>query len=537
MLTSAVAALALLPAALIPKPNRVTVGGANLQLPIDTVLSAPASAKSEALALRNWLGGRTPWVPDANLAGIRLTLKKSLAGDLGAEGYRLNVDQVGVRIEAATSAGLYYGCQTLRQIAQHDDNSIVIPQVEIQDSPRFVWRGFMLDCARHFWPKEFIERVLDQMAALKMNRFHWHLCDDQGWRLEILKYPRLTLIGSQRLGTKGRSDTSDGIPYGGFYSQDQVREIVAYATARHIEVIPEIEMPGHCTAALAAYPEYSCKGGPFEVGQKWGLYPDVFCAGQDKTFEFLKDILEEVMDMFPSRYIHLGGDEVIKDRWQTCPRCRARMQSEGLKDVNQLQGYFMGRISTFLVNRGRQFLGWDEILEGGLPQHATVMSWRGRQGGIDAAKIGHDVVMTPSDYCYLDHYQGDPKNEPPAVGGFLPLRQTYAFDPIPAVLKPDQAKHILGLQGNLWTEYIDSEARAEYMIFPRLLALAEVGWTSQNQRDYSDFLSRLPNALRMLDDDGIRYRPLGDDASTATVGPKGGMAKASIPKSRKSKAR
>ena len=508
MLTSAVAYLTLMPAALVPKPNYLSVGNGSLLLPSDAILVAPEEARVEAMDLKKWLGGRTPWMTQANNSGVRMTLDTSAARELGPEGYRLDVDVVGVRIEAATTAGLFYGAETLRQLVETSDQQISVPFVHIVDSPRFKWRGLMLDCARHFWSVEFIERLLDNMAALKMNTFHWHLCDDQGWRLEIKKYPRLTSVGSQRSGTKGRSEISDGIPYGGFYTQDQVQQVVAYAAERHIEIIPEIEMPGHCTAALAAYPEYSCRGGPFEVGQKWGGYPDVFCAGQDKTFEFLKDVLEEVMDLFPSRYIHVGGDEVSKDRWLSCPRCRARMQLEGLKDGNQLQSYFIRRMDSFLTTRGRRLIGWDAILEGGLAEHATVMSWRGRQPGVDAAKAGHDVVMAPSDYCYLDHYQGDPKSEPPAVGGFLPLRQTYAFDPVPASLKPNETKHVLGLQGNLWTEYVDSEARAEYMFFPRAIALAEVGWTNPANRDYNDFINRLPGILKIFDADGVRYRPL-----------------------------
>lgn len=494
--------------ALVPKPNNIVSSTGYLTLPSDTIIAAPEAARAEALFLQNWLGGGPKWMTQAHQSGIRFTIDASEARALGGEGYRLDVDQVGARITSATTAGAFYGAETLRQLAQVSDSTISIPCVRITDGPRFPWRGLMLDCSRHFWSVDFIQRLLDSMATLKLNRFHWHLSDDQGWRLQILKYPKLTDVGSTRAGTKGRGFVSDGIPYGGFYSQNQVRDIVAYAAQRHIEVVPEIEMPGHCTAALAAYPEYSCAGLPLEVGQRWGGYPDIFCAGQDKTFEFLKDILEEVMDLFPSRYIHVGGDEVPKDRWLRCPKCRARMELEGFKDVDQLQSYFIKRIDNFLSVRGHKLLGWDEILEGGLASNATVMSWRGRKGGLVAAKQGHDVIMSPSEYCYLDHYQADPRTEPPANGGSLPLQQVYSFEPVPDSLSAPQSSHILGLQGNLWTEYIDSNARAEYMIFPRLVAIAEIGWTRQGNRDFADFIQRLPGVLKLLDAEGVRYRPI-----------------------------
>jgi len=377
--------------------------------------------------------------------------------------------------------------------------SLSLPQVHIVDKPRFRWRGVHLDSSRHFFPKEWVKRLIDLAAYYKLNTFHWHLTDDQGWRLEIKKYPRLTEVGAWR-----RETMEDGEPYGGFYTQEEVKEIVDYARRRFITIVPEVEMPGHCLAALAAYPELSCTGGPFKVGTEWGVMNDVFCAGSEETFAFLENVLAEVIELFPGEFIHIGGDEVPKLRWKNCLRCQARIKAEGLKDESELQSYFIKRIEAFLNSRGRRLIGWDEILEGGLAPRATVMSWRGVTGGIEAARSGHDVVMTPTSHCYFDYYQGR-VDEPKAIGGFLPVDKVYSYEPIPAGLKPEEAAHILGAQANLWTEYIATPEHAEYMLFPRLWALAEVVW-SPKEKNWADFENRLRAHYDRLALRGVNYR-------------------------------
>jgi hexosaminidase len=329
----------------------------------------------------------------------------------------------------------------------------------------------------------------------KFNTFHWHLTDDQGWRIEIKKYPKLTTVGSRRSETlvgHGRRPPFkyDGEPYGGFYSQDDIREIVRYASERFITVIPEIEMPGHATAAVASYPVFSCTAEQIEVATRWGVFDDVFCAGKDTVFAFLEDVLDEVMDMFPSEYIHVGGDECPKTRWQHCPLCQARIRKEGLKDEHELQSWFITRMEKYINAHGKKLIGWDEILEGGLAPEATVMSWRGVTGGIAAAKMGHDVIMTPSTYVYLDYYQSEPQGEPLAIGGYLPLEKVYSYEPLPQELDAEEQKHILGLQGNVWTEYIPTAEHLEYMAFPRAFAVAETGWTPAMKKDFEEFLAR-----------------------------------------------
>jgi hexosaminidase len=344
------------------------------------------------------------------------------------------------------------------------------------------------------------------MAMYKMNTFHWHLTDDQGWRIEIKKYPGLTGVGSTRKGTqKGKTLESDSIPYSGFYTQDQAREIVAYAASKFITVIPEIEMPGHSIAALTAYPRLSCTGGPFEVRINWGVAEDILCAGNDSVFTFVQDVLTEIMDIFPSTYIHVGGDEAPKVRWQTCPKCQVRIKSEGLKNEAELQSYFIKRIEEFLISKNRRLIGWDEILEGGLAPEATVMAWRGIQAAIDAAAEGHDAIMTPVDYCYFDYYQGDPATEPEAIGGFLTLKTVYSYNPVPPALTPEQSNHIIGIQGNLWTEFIKTPDYAEYMAFPRAIAIAEIGWSQQERRGWDNFIARMDNQYARLDNLGVKY--------------------------------
>ena len=438
-------------------------------------------------------------------------LKLNTAMQVGKEAYHLTVSPKGILVESPSPNGLFYGVQSLLQLMpplKKKLSEVVIPSVEITDAPRFAWRGLLLDVGRHFMPKEFILKYLDYMAIHKFNTFHWHLTEDQGWRIEIKKYPRLTEVGSVRketlVGHYG-SKTYDNTPVGGFYTQEEVKEIVAYAAGRFITVVPEIEMPGHSLGALTAYPELGCTGGPYEVATTWGVFDDVYCAGKEETYAFLQDVLTEVIPLFPGEYLHIGGDECPKTRWAKCPLCKQKMKDEGLKTEHELQSYFVQRMEKFLNQNGKKLIGWDEILEGGLAPNAAVMSWRGEKGGIAAAKEHHNVVMTPGEYCYLDHYQADPKNEPLAIGGFLPLKKVYSYEPVPAGLSEEEAKYILGAQGNVWTEYLKSPEQVEYMTFPRAAALAEVIWSPKGPKDFDNFKIRLKRLAKVYDILGINY--------------------------------
>ncbi|MGH7541733.1 MAG: family 20 glycosylhydrolase, partial [Gemmatimonadota bacterium] len=441
-------------------------------------------------------------------------------GSLGPEGYRLRIDPDSVVLSAGTAAGLFYGLQTLRQLLPPGIDAPqpsgvplrhpTLPAVEILDAPRFPYRGLHLDVGRHLFPVEFLKRLIDRMALYKLNRFHWHLTEDQGWRIEIERYPRLTGVGAWRKETIFERNfepyVGDATPYGGYYTQEEARRIVAYAAERHMTVIPEIEMPGHSMAAIAAYPELACTEGPFEVGTRWGVYEEILCP-TERTFAFLEGVLTEVMALFPSRWIHVGGDEAPKVRWEESEEAQAVMRREGLDTEEALQGWFIRRIERFLSAHDRRLIGWDEILEGGLAPDAIVMSWRGVEGGIQAARQGHDVIMTPTSHAYFDYYQSeDPGQEPLANGGVLPLERVYAFEPVPDALTPGEARHVLGPQANVWTEYMKTAERVEYMVFPRLLAMAEVAWSPRGARDLDDFLRRLPAQLRRLDALGVAYR-------------------------------
>ena len=458
------------------------------------------------------------------------------------ESYRLQVDPDGVTLSAATAAGIFYGIQTLRQLlppaatrivgggsgvnslADADRPSWTMPALEIRDAPRFRYRGMHLDVGRHFFPVSFIKRYIDLLAMYKLNTFHWHLTEDQGWRIEIEEYPLLTEIGSCRAETMVGKNfdpfVGDGTPYCGFYTQDEIRDVVAYAAERYVNVIPEIEMPGHSLAALAAYPELACTDGPFEVGTRWGVFDDIYCPTEE-TFGFLEDVLTEVMALFPSPYIHIGGDEAPKTRWEESRAAQDVIAREGLADEHELQSYFIRRIEAFLNASGRRLIGWDEILEGGLAPQATVMSWRGTVGGIEAAKEGHDVIMTPYSHVYFDYYQGDRRFEPLAIGGFSPLRKVYAFEPVPAELSADEAAYIIGGQANVWTEYMKTAPHIEYMALPRMLALAEVLWSPAEARDWDGFVARLPGQFERLEALGVNYRipevgGLGEDRITTS---------------------
>ena len=444
----------------------------------------------------------------AKLQGnVVLDLHASLENALGKEGYALEVRPNGlIAITAATPAGLFYGGQTLRQLlppaiyAKTKQAGVkwTVPCCRIEDKPRFVWRGLLLDCCRHFFDKAFVERTIDLLAIHKMNTLHWHLTEDQGWRIEIKKYPKLTEIGSWRDETMG-----DHKRYGGFYTQDDVREIVAYAAKRHVTIVPEIEMPGHSLGALAAYPQFSCTGGPFKVRTVWGVEPDVYCAGNNATFAFLCDVLDEVVELFPSTFIHIGGDECPKDRWKKCPKCQARIKAEGLKNEHELQSYFIRKIEQHLASKGRRLVGWDEILEGGLPPKATVMSWHGLGGAIAAAESGHDYVATPTSHCYLDY----PYSR-------ISVEKAYSFEPVPANLPAAKQSHCLGVQGNMWSEHTPTPADIDRQVWPRLCALAEVGWSPKELRNWADFQIRLAPHLNRLKQFGVKP---GEDAPAKPV--------------------
>ncbi len=423
--------------------------------------------------------------------GAKLALILAPDQKIKPEGYRLEIMPAGITVTASDADGLFWGVQTLRQLRV--GNGLDFPCCTIEDCPAFSYRGMHLDVVRHFFPVSFIKQYIDIISYYKFNTFHWHLTDDQGWRIEIKRYPELQKVAANRHETLVGHNNSfpkkyDKRVYGGFYTQDEIREVVAYAKERHITIIPEIEMPGHARAALAAYPELGCTGGPYKVATRWGIFEDVFCAGNDATFTFLEGVLTEVMELFPGEYIHIGGDEAPKKRWAGCLKCQKRIKQEGLKDEETLQSYFIYRIEKFLNSHGRTIIGWDEILEGGLAPNATVMSWRGTKGGIRAAELGHNVIMTPDTHLYFDHYQLLDPDGPLAIGGYTPLEKVYEFNPVP---KGIDKKYILGAQANVWTEYMPTQADVLRMAFPRGLALAECLWTPKNSKNFYDFRVRL----------------------------------------------
>jgi hexosaminidase len=503
------------PISVVPRPAKMEPGEGLFQIEAQTAIVLDKN--SEALGdVADYLAERlresTGFLLPVSQSGVQghavvFTLRES-GTDADTEAYSLTVSPRQVQITSSRPAGAFYAVQSLIQLlpAEVEYRAAVhglrwtVPCIRIEDRPRFSWRGMHLDVGRHFAPKQFVKKYIDLLAAYKFNRFHWHLTEDQGWRLEIKRYPRLTTVGSWRSETLG-----DGMPYGGFYTQNDVREIVEYARKRFITVIPEIEMPGHSVAALAAYPELSCTGGPFEVRTKWGVSRDVYCAGNEQTFVFLRNVLSEVFSLFPGAFVHIGGDECPKARWLACPRCRARMDEEGITTGEELQSYFIRRIGKFLQDHGKRLIGWDEILEGGLGPNAIVMSWRGIQGGIDAAKAGHEVIMTPTSTCYFDYRQGL-TGEPTPVGDYLPLDSVYAYDPIPDSLTQEEAAHILGAQGNVWTEWMTDTKYMEYMAFPRACALSEVVWSPAGARNFRDFSERMASQYAHLLASGINVR-------------------------------
>jgi hexosaminidase len=525
---------------IIPKPASLQMSNGRFLVDANTKISYGPGLENEAKFLSEllgtWDGKNVTIIPnDVNIEGsIELKLTDSIQY---SEGYFLSVKHNRITVAGNSSKGVFYGIQTLSQLMptsiekkENNITALTIPNVQIEDSPRYGYRGMMLDVGRHFFPVDFIKRYIDLLAMHKMNRFHWHLTEDQGWRIEIKKYPQLTEVGAWRNGTivgHFPGEKNDNKRSGGFYTQDEVKNIVKYASVRHITVIPEIEMPGHASAAIASYPYLSCfpkeatvvpenmmsqkskelqKQGTIKLVQEsWGIYKDVFCAGNDETFNFLEDVLDEVLPLFPSKFIHIGGDECPKDSWKRCPKCQDRINKLGLKDEHGLQSYFIHRIEKYIYSKGKSIIGWDEILEGGLAPNATVMSWRGEKGGIAAAKQSHNVIMTPTTYCYFDYYQSKDNREPLAIGGFLPVEKVYSYNPDSKELTSDEAGYITGGQANLWTEYMETPDKVEYMLLPRMTALSEVLWSPQNIRDWSDFRERFNQMAARYDALGIIY--------------------------------
>ena len=511
-------------AAVVPLPQKIESHAGVFKLQPRTRILVDAAARETGQYLSQRLGpatgGAWPLGADTEAATGNLVLTtRGARAALGAEGYELTVTEDGVVIRAPGPAGLFYGVQSLLELLPPQvlaakpapGQDWTIPCVGIEDRPRFKWRGLLLDVSRHFFTKAEVKELLDLMALHKLNTLQLHLSDDQGWRIEIKKYPRLVQVGAWRkgigFGLDPKASTAYGADgrYGGYYTQGDMREIVAYAHSRQITIVPEIEMPGHASAALAAYPQFSCSGGPYTTEVDGGIYPGVYCPGKDETFEFLQNILAEVIELFPGQYVHIGGDEVPKGNWEKCAKCQARKAAEGLKNEKELQSYFVRRLERFINANGRSLIGWSEILEGGLAQNAAVMDWIG--GAVEAASAGHDVVMSPTTHCYFDYYQSTNRaTEPRAIGGFLPLDQVYALEPVPVKLGPQYQAHILGAQGNLWTEYIPSFKHAQYMLFPRLCALAEVTWSAKASRNYADFTRRLRTQFQRFDQLGVNYR-------------------------------
>lgn len=487
---------------IIPAPVKLTPGQGAFELSPQTIIYASTGARPEADYLKSELTPATGFnlgiteAPEPAPTAKGIVLKLDPKAPVGhAEGYQLEVTPELITVTARKPAGLFYGCQTILQLlppeifCKQKASGIdwTLPSVSVLDYPRFGWRGHLFDVCRHFFTVAEVKRSIDLLALHKANQFHWHLTEDQGWRIEIKRYPRLTEVGAWRV-------DPDGTRSGGIYTQDEVRDVVEYATKRHINVIPEIEFPGHSRAALACYPSLGCTGGPYEVQGIWGVHSDVYCAGKEETFEFIENVLDEVLALFPSRYIHIGGDECPKDRWKECPHCQQRIKDEGLKDEHELQSYFIRRFDKYLTERGRRLVGWDEILEGGLAPGAVVQSWRGIEGGIQAANAGHDVIMSPTSHCYLDYsYES------------LPLKTSYSYEPIPEGLDEDKIGHVLGIEGNSWTEFIPDQNRYDHQTYPRMTALAEAGWSLNSVRSWEDYTERMKTHEKRLEILGVKF--------------------------------
>lgn len=506
----------------VPLPQKILPGrGLPFTLNDKTVIAVAEDNDGlmrNAGFLAGYIKAATGITPEI-VTGARTDNAIVLSADLSnsnSEAYQIDVTPDLITVRGASPAGNFYGIQTLRKSiaeAKGTGDTVIFPTVTITDQPRFAYRGSHLDTSRHFFPADSVKTFIDVLALHNVNRFHWHITDDQGWRLEIKKHPGLTEIGSKRRGSPiGHNEGFDNIPYGGFYTQDEARDIVKYAADRYITIIPEIDLPGHMQGALATYPELGCTGGPYEVWTKWGISDDVLCAGNPKVYDFIDDVLAEVMDIFPSEYVHVGGDECPKVRWKECPKCQAKIKELGLKAdehssaEDKLQSYVMAHAAKYLADNGRKMIGWDEILEGGLAPGATVMSWRGAAGGAKAARLGHDAILSPNTFCYLDYYQTDDRStEPEAIGGYLPVEKVYQLEPVDPSLTPEEARHIIGAQCNLWTEYIPEFWHALYMELPRLAAVAETQWMQPEAKDYSSFIHRLPRLLSEYDREGYNY--------------------------------
>ncbi len=500
---------------IIPIPSVLNIEEGQFVLTTDTAISFDNGFKASAEFLKTYLSNSFQIKIKNEQSTNTISFKKDTLLSK-AEGYKIKITPQSIIISAANDKGAFYAVQTLRQLLPEmiengtfKAEKASISCLIIEDEPEYQYRGMHLDVSRHMYSVNFIKKYIDALALLKMNTFHWHLTDDQGWRVEIKRYPELNTIGSYRNETLigHYNDTPhqfDGKKYGGFYTQKEIKDIVKYAQDRHITIIPEIEMPGHSQAVIAAYPKLGCTLNPVEVATKWGVFEEIYCT-RESTFTFLENVLDEVLELFPSENIHIGGDEAPKTRWKTCSECQKRMKTEGLKNEQELQSYFIRRIEKYLNNKGRQIIGWDEILEGGLAPNATVMSWRGIEGAVTAAKEKHKVIMTPTSHSYFDYYQSDNENEPLAIGGFLPLEKVYHFNPMPEALNKEEQQYILGAQGNVWTEYMPTEDKVEYMVFPRLLAMSEVVWSKNENKNYSGFISRLESFNKRLEALDIKY--------------------------------
>lgn len=505
----------------IPMPQSITLSNSDNQFVLHSGTLISYTSGNEDMArnaqflqtyLTDQLGYTLRIEPGIASEGIVLKLNEGQA----SEGYTITVDADRVLVEATSPAGIFYGIQTIRKAVPVEMGAVVgFPAGVITDAPRFAYRGAHLDVCRHFFSVDSVKTYIDMLVLHNMNKFHWHLTEDQGWRMEIKQFPKLTEIGSVRNGTMIRKDwnSNDSIQYGGFYTQDECREIVKYAADRYITVIPEIDMPGHMVAAVTAYPELGCTGGPYEVRTIWGVSEELLCAGNEKVYDFVDKVLDEVMDVFPSKDIHIGGDECPKTEWEKCPKCQSKIKALGLKKDDRftaeqkLQAYFTKHVDEYLTKHGRNAIGWDEILEGGVSENATVMSWRGESGGIEAARLKHRVIMTPNTYCYFDYYQSkDCDNEPFAIGGFLPIKHVYGYEPLPAQLTPEEQSYIWGVQCNVWTEYIPTFSHVQYMMLPRGAALSEVQWSLPEAKDYEKFKNeRLPRLIKIYELYGYNY--------------------------------
>ncbi|WP_299437984.1 family 20 glycosylhydrolase [uncultured Aquimarina sp.] len=494
--------------AIIPKPLSIHKKEGSFTLNSDTSFFYEDSSIQPisgffATKINHLTGLQIPVLDEKEKNSIQLLLNSTL--DLNEEGYILNFKNEHVVLEAKSPKGIFYGLQSFIQLLpvipkeKHSESlSIDIPKLIIKDEPSFMWRGTMLDVSRHFFSVDFIKKQLDMLAVFKINKFHWHLTDDQGWRMEIKKYPKLTQIGAKRGDNTAQK-------YHGFYTQEEIREVVLYAKERFIDIVPEFDIPGHASAILAAYPELACTNGPFEIREIWGVDYNILCAGKENVYQFVEDVIDEMSSLFPYQYFHVGGDEVPKKSWEQCEICQETIKKEGLKDEKELQSHFMSRVENILQKNNKKMIGWDEILEGGITATTSIMSWRGEEGGIKAANEDHDVIMTPSAYTYLNFYQGDHIVEPMAFGSYTPLEKVYNYNPIPKAIKENKKHHILGLQGNFWAEHGDSNAITEYQLYPRILAISEVGWTANTNKNYNDFLNRLEKTYPLMDQYDINY--------------------------------